>query len=49
MPIGNEGKLVAVNIRADQIAVVREVEEKLYLVLHYTHEPATTEVYKVCN
>ena len=43
---GNEGKLVAVNIRDDQIAVVREVEGVLYLVLH-THEPATTDVYKV--
>ena len=48
--LGNEGKLVTVNIRDDQIAVVREVEEELYLVLHDTrHKPATTEVYQVCK
>ena len=45
--LGGDSRLVAVNVQYDQVAVIREVEGKLYLVLHYTSEPTKTEMYKV--
>ena len=45
--LGWIGKLMKVNVQEDQIVEVREIEEKLYVVVHNTSEPAKSKAYSV--